>query len=186
MTEQAAGERWVGISQGTSAWAQAAGEILTEVAGHYLDVITYADLAEQVQARTGLRTRSPYRSWIGPVLARVVAQCRAAGLPPLTSLVSHRADGGTDLDEGTVAARLACYRRYAEDVPLEVIEQADHEARIKAFIAEKEAQERTRTRAPRAAAAPRQRKQRAPEEAPKICPTCFMQLPASGICDNCG
>src|SRR5690606_40716882 len=67
-----------------------------------------------------------------------------SGLPPLTSLVSHRADGGTDLDESTVAARLACYRRYAEDVPLEVIEQADHEARIKAFVAEKERSEERR------------------------------------------
>ena len=40
---------------------------------------------------------------------------------------------------------------------------------------------RTATRAPRQPAAP---KREAP--APKICPTCFMQLPATGRCDTCG
>ena len=49
-------------------------------------------------------------------------------------------------------------------------------------------------RTPRAAAAPRAKRAPAPatpkrtkpaEVAPKICPTCFMALPATGICDNC-
>ena len=44
---------------------------------------------------------------------------------------------------------------------------------------------RGRTAAPRrqrAEPAPRKR----PEAPPAICPTCFMQLPASGRCDTCG
>lgn len=41
-------------------------------------------------------------------------------------------------------------------------------------------------RAPRAAKAPAAPKRAKPAEAPaKICPTCFMALPATGICDNC-
>ena len=43
---------------------------------------------------------------------------------------------------------------------------------------------RAKTRAtprPRAEPAPRKRQ----EAPPAICPTCFMQLPASGRCDNC-
>ena len=49
-------------------------------------------------------------------------------------------------------------------------------------------------RTPRAAAAPRAKRAPAPatpkrtkpaEVAPKICPPCFMALPATGICDNC-
>ena len=43
---------------------------------------------------------------------------------------------------------------------------------------------RTRAAAPRRPrAAPAPRKREAPP--PAICPTCFMQLPASGRCDNC-
>ena len=38
-------------------------------------------------------------------------------------------------------------------------------------------------RTPRAKAEPAPRKREAPVN---ICPTCFMQLPASGRCDNCG
>lgn len=39
---------------------------------------------------------------------------------------------------------------------------------------------RVRTTAPKPAAA------RKPEPVTKVCPTCFMALPATGICDNCG
>jgi hypothetical protein len=39
----------------------------------------------------------------------------------------------------------------------------------------------TVSRRPRAEPAPRKR----PEAPPAICPTCFMQLPASGRCDTC-
>ncbi|MBO9569596.1 MAG: hypothetical protein J7503_12315 [Cellulomonas iranensis] len=42
-------------------------------------------------------------------------------------------------------------------------------------------------RAPRAAAAPTTRRAAAPEEKPApVCPTCFMTLPATGVCDTCG
>ena len=43
-----------------------------------------------------------------------------------------------------------------------------------------------RSTAPRA---PRPRKEpvaRKPEPVTKVCPTCFMALPATGVCDNCG
>ena len=41
-------------------------------------------------------------------------------------------------------------------------------------------------RAPRVAKAPAAPKRAKPADAPaKICPTCFMALPATGICDNC-
>ncbi|CAM3814629.1 hypothetical protein OCAE111667_26835 [Occultella aeris] len=179
-------ERWVGVNEGSVAWADAAHDILTEVAGHHLAVITRADLAEQVQSRTGLRTRSPYRTWIGSVLAIVVTRAHAEALPPLTSLVVHRAGGDVETEEGVTQARFACYRRYADDIPAEVIALADAEVRAK----EAEAAEATRARRTRSSSAgtraPRTRKPVVPEEAPKICPTCFVQLPASGICDDCG
>ncbi|GAB2622506.1 hypothetical protein [Pseudactinotalea suaedae] len=183
MTDGATDERWVKPTEATSEWAAAAAEVLTETASNYLGVITYADLAEQVQALTGLRTRAPYRSWIGSVLAAVVAQCRADGLPPLTSLVVYRADSDIAVEEGTALARFACYRRFAADVPAAAVAEADALARSKQETAA-ESRERA-PRRPRAARAPREQKPKPAEEAPKICPTCFMQLPASGICDNC-
>lgn len=181
-------ERWVEVNAARDEWAVAAGDVLTEVAGHYLGVVTYTDLAEQVQVRTKLRTRSHSRNWIGSVLAQVATRSRAAGLPPLTSLVAHRADGGIEPDESTVKARLACYRRFADDIPDHVIVQADEDARAEAAAAAEA--ERARRSKPRAstprAARPKTRTPARQEEAPKICPTCFMQLPASGVCDSCG
>ena len=46
----------------------------------------------------------------------------------------------------------------------------------------------SRTRSPstpRAPRAPREPKVSKPEPSVKVCPTCFMALPATGICDNC-
>ncbi|WP_129337942.1 hypothetical protein [Cellulomonas endophytica] len=40
-------------------------------------------------------------------------------------------------------------------------------------------------RAPRAAADPARRRVPVREEVVRTCPTCFMALPATGICDNC-
>lgn len=65
MTDGAADVRWVKPNEATNEWAAVATEVLTEVASKYLGLITYADLAERVQEQTGLRTRAPYRSWIG-------------------------------------------------------------------------------------------------------------------------
>lgn len=182
-------ERWVGVNEARGAWATAAGEILTDVAGHYGAVITYSDFAEQVQARTGLRTRSSWRNWMGGVVAAVVAECKAAGLPPLTSLVAHRTD--LEVDDAIIRARLLCYRRFADDVPAEVIAEVEAAAAAERAAAEEAARERAAkprrqasSRAPRAAQPPRPPARK--DEPPKICPTCFVQLPASGICDTCG
>lgn len=189
MTDQRTEERRVGVNEGSRAWAEEAVEVLTEVAGHYRGVITYAELAEEVQVRTRLRTGAPFRNWIGGVLATVVSRCHALGLPPLTSLVVHGRGKDGAVEEGTVAARFTCYRRFADDIPAEVLAAAAAAARAKEEAAGPARASRAkpsasaRTRAPRA---PRERRQKAAEEAPKICPSCFVQLPASGICDDCG
>ncbi|WP_098465232.1 hypothetical protein [Isoptericola jiangsuensis] len=44
---------------------------------------------------------------------------------------------------------------------------------------------RAATRTPKAPAAPRTRKAAEPEEPPALCPTCYMALPATGVCDTC-
>ena len=172
-------------------------QVLTEVAGHYLGVITYAELAEEVQVRTRLRTRAPFRNWIGGVLATVVSRCHAQALPPLTSLVVHGRGKEAGTEDQTAAARFSCYQRFADDIPAEVLAALAAAERAKEEAAAEAARERRAK--PRASArgsatrecaarerAPRERRQQAADEAPKVCPSCFMQLPASGICDDCG
>lgn len=184
MTEQGT-ERWVEVNEGRDPWATAAAEVLTDIASSYGSTVTYAELAEEVQRRTGLRTRTHSRNWIGTVLAVVVTRGRAEGLPALTSLVSHRPDGG-EPDAGTARARLACYRRFADDVPAEVVAQVEAEAAAERAAAQEAAREkatRPRRASTRAPKAPKPVKRE--DEPPKICPTCFVQLPASGICDTC-
>jgi len=43
----------------------------------------------------------------------------------------------------------------------------------------------TRTRTPRAKAPAAPRRHKNPEITRAVCPTCFLQLPATGRCDNC-
>jgi hypothetical protein len=113
-------------------WAAVAREVLDEASSNAS--VSRADLARQVQQRSGIYTRTPESEWLPAVLA--------------------------DLDDAELVARL----------------RADAPAATPA---------RARTRAtpkPRAEPAPRKRQ----EAPPVICPTCFMQLPASGRCDTCG
>ena len=64
------------------------------------------------------------------------------------------------------------------------ISDGDLTARVRADAPAPQPGARTTTRrAPRVSAAPAARKRQ--EAPPAICPTCFMQLPASGRCDTC-
>jgi hypothetical protein len=60
---------------------------------------------------------------------------------------------------------------------------AELSARVRADTPPAAARARTAARAPRA---PRVTAAKRVEAPPAICPTCFMQLPASGRCDTCG
>ena len=112
-------------------WTVVVREVLEEVSS--TSSITYAELARQVQQRSGVYTRMDATEWLPGLLA--------------------------DLGEPQLAARVRN-------------EVSPTTGRAKAATA----------RRPRAEPAPRKR-QEAPPTA--ICPTCFMQLPASGRCDTC-
>jgi hypothetical protein len=177
-------------------WAKHAYEVLVETAGRYNAVITYSELAEEVQARSSMRTRAEMRNWIGGLLADLAKVNHVRGEPPLTSLVVHKQDGrvGSGYDAvlrlagqppiedpveretHAAAARLECYRHWGADVP------ADAQPTVHART--REVRERS-PRAPGTVGRAMPRSAAAEERRGAVCPTCFMEMPLSGVCPNC-
>lgn len=168
----------VPFKDATSAWAAAAFDVLVDVASNYHAFITYKDLAEKVQASTGIRSRSQMRNWIGGVLGQVVDRAAAEGLPSLTALCVKQdqsvGDGyryvlevagleiPEDLDQHAAEARLECYKYFGAVIP--------SDGGVPAL--------------PPAVIAQRRRAKPQPEPIAPLCPTCRVQLPCSGICDD--
>jgi len=166
-------------------WAKEAYQLLIGVARTYHAVITYKELAEKVQEASGVRTSVQLHHWIGAVLGKVVREAHHRGDPPLTALVVHSGDGmvgegyrevlhvaGEPPVEGVFEreyhaadARLACYRRFSTNLP--------PDGGVAAL-------------APRLQATVERRRAREGSPPPQVCPTCFVQLPATGVCDSCG
>jgi hypothetical protein len=120
----------VAIDSARAIWTAVAREVLEESAAPAS--VAHAELARQVQQRSGVYTRMPASEWLPAVLA--------------------------DLGDAELVARVR------PDAPRTA--------------------GRTKTTAPRRSRAePAPPKRR--EAAPAICPTCFLQLPASGRCDTC-
>src|SRR3954447_16112850 len=114
-------------------WSRAAREKLVETARSYHAVITYSELAEFVQAESGLRTRQLIRYWIGEVLYRVAEDCGRRQEPMLTALCVTQAGavgGGyagavrsvyghepEQADDHAAEQRLECYRYFGAKLP---------------------------------------------------------------------
>jgi hypothetical protein len=164
------------------AWADVARSVLERVATKYDARINYGELAEEIQDRSGIRTRMLMHYWIGDVLGTVSRGCHAAGEPLLSSLCVHQdgtigdgyaialaeAYGGeapADLEMHAAEERLKCYRYFGADVPA-----AGGRPRLPRQIESR-----------RFALARRQRE----DTPPLICPTCNLALPKTGRCDNC-
>jgi hypothetical protein len=162
-----------------AAWVPYAHAELVGTARKYHAVITYLELAEFVQERSGIRTRMLLTNWIGKLLEEVASLAKANGEPPLTSLCVHQ-DGtigpgyarapksvvdtpGEDIEFYAAEHRLICYRKYAADLP-----------------ADGGAPALTRAEAER-----RQRKSSTAPRPSPLCPQCFTELPVSGRCDFC-
>jgi hypothetical protein len=165
-------------------WANEAYQVLCDVARTYHAVLTYGELAEEIQKVSGVRTSVPFRHWIGQVLLRVVHRAHRRGDPPLTALVVHSTDGKVgegykavleaageppveddlEREHHAASARLDCYRSFGAVLPPDGGAPA-LAPRLQATIA------RRRTQG---------------GASPPSCPNCFIQLPATGICDSCG
>ncbi len=190
-------------------WARVTHDVLEETATAYHRVIREAELAERLQSASGIRTARPHERWMTKLLTPLAHLHHRDGYPPLTALVvDERGWVGERYDDVLRAAeqlpilealprekhaakaRLECYQwagSAPEDggLPAEVPTGRTRAARS------------TTPRVPRTPGAPKA--PRTPREpkvvAPKrvaptdrpvnVCPTCFMAIPATGLCDNC-
>ena len=201
--------RTIGSEAARETWALAARHLLADVAGEYHAVISVAELADAVQQRTRVRNRQSPSMWLGDVLYRVALECQSRGEPLLGALcvgpdglmsgwyadtvLTVRGETVADPEEHAARERLDCYRRHGADLPAGGGEPAlpprpqPAPARARA------------PRQPRAAAGARTQStagsgtrsaaktpaRRPTPPPPRVCPTCFMALPATGHCDNC-
>ncbi|MYR52000.1 hypothetical protein GTY83_23190 [Streptomyces sp. SID4928] len=165
-------------------WSEEAYSALVDVARTYHAVITYKELAEEIQARSGIRTKVLLHNWIGPILGRVVREAHRRGDPPLTALVVHS-------DDGMVGAGYKEVLEIAGQPPLDGVEERERhaaEARLacyRHFGATLPADGGIAALSPRHQAAVERRRggSRTP---PPVCAGCFVELPATGVCDSCG
>lgn len=192
----------VGSAAARAAWAEAARPVLLEAAGRYRALVTYRQLAAAVQESTGITTTQLMHQWIGDVLGRVTEECQSRGEPLLSSLcvsvqgsvgqgyadaVEHaRGTRPTDPDEHAAIERLECYRHWeAVGLPRDggTPLRTAHFTTVRKSAPGKPA---SRAAAPRKAAPRKATPAPAPETKPiPLCPRCFTQVPASGVCDYC-
>lgn len=174
-------------------WLPIAGEVLAGVARTPYGVITYKELGDAVQSRTGVRTAQLLQNWVGPFTRTLAQAHHATEQPPLTALVVRKEDGmvGEGYDEvmrleGVVpatdawqredhaaAARLRCYQWAGAPEPAQ-----GWQPRVATG---------TRRRSEphsRAGASSRPRTVE-PQVVMTFCPCCFIEVPVSGHCDNC-
>jgi hypothetical protein len=194
----------VGSEVARAAWAEAARPVLLEAATRYRATVSYKKLATAVQEATTITTTQLMQQWIGDVLGRVTDDCQSRGEPLLSSLCvsaqgsvgegyadaveSARGTRPTDPDEHAAEERLSCYRHWeATGLPRD----GGTPLRTAHFKPVRKA--KTSKPTPRVAGA-RKATVRKPTAAtataaePKpipLCPTCFTQVPASGVCDYC-
>jgi hypothetical protein len=185
----------VGPEATREAWAAAARERLLEAARRYRATVPPAEMAIEVQRRSGIRTRQLWHHWLDEVLGLVALESSRLEEPLLVSLCTDDAGRVTDGYAVAVLAaygerpetpnahaakeRLECYRYFeAAGLPADggSVEPPKSAPAVRTVT--------KRAAAPRKTATKRPTK---PADLPReICPTCFMALPRSGVCDNCG
>jgi len=157
-------------------WAKLARDILIRTAGEYHAVIREPELAEELQEASSIRTTRHHDRWLPKVLAPIAVFCERVDEPPLTSLVV-----GTSDDLVAARQRLECYQWAGSapadgGVPAQLPGSAPPRRTPRARSASPRSPGPVRTPRPRVAKTDRP---------VAVCPTCFMALPATGVCDSC-
>lgn len=193
-------------------WTRETHAVLIDVAGSYHATIQDVALAAALQERSGIATSRPPEAWLLKILAPLAQLCYRSGEPPLTALVVDRHGWvGDAYDEALRAedqrpiedwntrerhaarARLECYQWAGSapadgGVPASVrVATASGRPRVeRAARASYTTASGTRpARAAKPPKAPTPKRVAASDKPIKVCPTCFMALPATGVCDNC-
>lgn len=190
-------------------WAREMDDVLLGVAETYHETISEADLATRLQERSGIHTTRPPDRWLTKLLVPLAALHHREGRPALTALVVDRHGWvGERYDEllraadqlpphdvearerHAARARLECYRWAGSApadggeparVPVAAGRQPGRSSRSAASP-----RSATRARSAREPAAPARRRVARSDQPVAVCPTCFMALPATGVCDSCG
>lgn len=190
----------VGSSVARAAWAEAARPVLLKAAGRYRATLTYKELAAAVQESAGITTTQLMHQWIGDVLERVTNECQSRGEPLLSALcvsaqgsvgqgyaeaVEHaRGTRPNDPDDYAAQERLSCYQHWqAAGLPRDggTPLRTAHFALAPKAGAKKPA---SRVSTPRKTSVQKPTPALEPKSIP-LCPRCFTQVPASGVCDYC-
>jgi hypothetical protein len=198
----------VGSEVARAAWAEAARPLLLEAAGRYRATLNYKQLAAGVQESSGITTSQLMPQWIGDVLARVADECRSRDEPLLSSLcisaqgsvgqgyaeAVERATGSRpdDPDDHAASERLRCYQHWqAEGLPRDggTPLRTAHFAPARKAAPRKAAPRKTaaaRTPSPRKMTGrPTAAAEATPVRPIELCPRCYTQVPASGVCGYC-
>ncbi len=155
-------------------WARAARDVLVRTAASYHAVVREADLAEELMASTDIRTTRHYDLWLPKVLGPISVFCERMGEPNLVALVV-----GTSDDLVAARERLECYQ-WAGSAPAD----GGVAAQLPGTAPKRPARARAATTKRAGAPAPKPRVAKT-DRPVSVCPTCFMALPATGVCDNC-
>jgi hypothetical protein len=182
------------------AWGRAARPVLVQVARRFGSLTTRKELGEEAQVRSGVRTREPVAAWIDDVLDAVALECSVRS-EPLLSAFCVQPDGrmgdryrqivesleGTapaDVEMHAATQRVEAHRYHGAVLPVD-----GGRPTLPPQLAKLRASAPAKTRATRAPSAPKKapvaRKPKKVERVYAVCQTCFLQLPASGRCDNC-
>lgn len=172
----------VAMEDAKAAWVPLAREVLLGTARVYNGIVHYAELADDVQSGSGIRTRQLVHYWIGDVLGRVSDECHRLGEPLLSSLCV-RQDG--TIGDGYAIALAARYGSGAPD-DLEIAAAEERLRCYQHFGALLPADGGRPALPPEVALRRRNAAKRAREDARRpVCPSCFLELPATGQCDTC-
>lgn len=191
------------VESGVPRWSRAALALLSETATDYNRVLTSTEFADEVQRRAGAWANVSSRGWVRKVLAVVTLKCTKEGWPYLASLVVRPSDGrpgpwyfdvlsetgpgqSRDEVEHAAAQRLACYEHFGAELPADpepTLDPLRLRRRVQHLDASLQPPKAARAKAEPRAAAPRKPVQE--ERRGAVCPTCFMEMPLSGVCANC-
>src|SRR5436305_12280281 len=122
------------MADAKAVWVPLAREALVRTAHEYHRLIKYGELAEEIQQRSGIRTKQLVHYCIGDILGQVATDCHERQEPLLSALCVQQNGsigdgyavalaatyGGSppdDLDMSAAEERLACYRFFGATIP---------------------------------------------------------------------